>query len=212
MKFTKDEFCEKMQIERDSLRVYIQRRQVNLNELGEINDADELNARFIARRQTKLAKKVVGKEAKMKPEKPVKEKPKKPENEAFSRENTNRNELLEMDKEKGKLALEEKRNAIIIQQMEIAKKRGELIPTEIVRKLVVQQSEGTKIAYTEACESLILIFSQKRQLTAVEVSEIRKDFIGIVNTAINTSIDITNRNMTEIVKEFSEKRGVGQHG
>ena len=212
MKYTKAEFCLEMGLESKELSVYLGRRKVVLNDSGEIDDSDSVNYMFMQKRKEKLKKKESLGVVKKNVEKAKPEIPKKPQNEEFSRENTSRNELLEMDKQKSQLALEGKRNEITIQQMEIAKKRGELIPTDIVRKLIIQQSEGTKIAYIEASENLLLIFSQKKQLTAVEVSDIKKQFIDIVNTAINNSIDITKRNMGEIVKEFSQKRGVGQHG
>ena len=183
-----------------------------MNASGEIDDADPVNFMFLQKRMSKLERKVVGNPPKKKEEKAKPEPAKKPQNEEISRQNTNRNELLEMDKEKGKLDLNQRRNVIQMQELELAKKRGELIPTEIVRKLVIQQSEGTKIAYTEACENLIVILSQKKQMTSDEVSDIRKQFMAIVNSAIDTSIEITKRNMVEIVKEFSQKRGVGQHG
>jgi hypothetical protein len=212
MKYTRGEFCAQMKVVSKDLSKYLTRRKVVLNDSGEIDDADPVNKLFVQKRQIILEKKAVGNTGKKKIEKVKKEPVEKPQNEAFSRENTTRDELLKMDKEKFELALVEKRNAITMQQMEIAKKRGEQIPTEIVRKLVIQQAESSKISYTEACENLLLIFAQKRELSAVEVSDIKKQFIDIVNSAIDNSISITKRNMTEIIKEFSAKRGVGQHG
>ena len=212
MKYTRAEFSEKTKIEDKNITVYLLRRKLVLNASGEIDDADPVNFMFLQKRMSKLERKVVGNPPKKKEEKAKPEPAKKPQNEEISRQNTNRNELLEMDKEKGKLDLNQRRNVIQMQELELAKKRGELIPTEIVRKLVIQQSEGTKIAYTEACENLIVILSQKKQMTSDEVSDIRKQFMAIVNSAIDTSIEITKRNMVEIVKEFSQKRGVGQHG
>lgn len=197
-KHTKKEFSDLCGIETKALSVYISRGKVVVDG-DQIDDKHQINAAFLAKMQSKIKK-----EKPVAPEKPQKEKP-DPDNPDYS------DTLTQIAKEKGKLELLQRQNLIDLQRMEITKKRGELVPVSAVKSLIVLQSESTKTAYLQACDNLLIIISQKKQMSATELADTRKEFSKIVNKAIDDAVDSSKATLTGLVIDFQKKRGVGQH-
>jgi hypothetical protein len=214
---TKKEFAVKCGIKTNRLAIYIKRFKVEVNKDGSIDDSNPINVLFMEKCLSRHSKahniesNAHGTpiESEITPPAPLKAPSKKVENEAFSRQNT---KLVEIQEKKGGLDIEGKTNSIELQRIEIRKKRGELVPTESVKNLIIQHSESMKTSYSEASDNLIVIISHKKQLSSDEISDLRKQFTKIVNNAIDNAITFTMTGLRNVVNDFSQKRGVGQHG
>lgn len=211
-RLTHAEFAEKCGIGLDYLSVNKKRGKVKIDEYGFFDDTDEMNQLFLQKCLSRTKKEpktqAYSKESSKPLVKQSKQQPEKPENGEFSRENT----LTEIQREKGTLEIQLKNNSIELQRLEIKKKRGELVPTESVKNLIIQHSESIKTSYSEASDNLIVIISHKKQLSSEEVADIRSQFVKIVNRAIDNAINFTLSGLKNVVTEYSGKRGVGQHG
>lgn len=119
--------------------------------------------------------------------------------------------LYNLDMEKKAIDIRKAKRESELLEARQQKLNGELIPTELIKTLFVQHTENIKTAYTDGSENLIVILAQRKQMSSTEVSELKKDFIGIINKAIDGAIDTTKRTLNNIIKEYSQKRGVGQH-
>lgn len=108
------------------------------------------------------------------------------------------------------LDAEKKTEEIAILKVKKEKIQGILIPTELVKALIIHQSEALKVAYMEAVEGNIALFSQIAQLNADQIARLRKGLVQIVNKAITSSITHSKKTLNNIVKEYSETRGVGE--
>jgi len=86
------------------------------------------------------------------------------------------------------------------------------VPTEAVKSLVITHSESLKNAYYEACENLIIEMSTRKQFSSTEISELKTKLRELVNKALKNAIESSKVSMVKIVEDYSEKRGVGQHG
>lgn len=191
------------------LYTYVQRKQVIVGENELVDDGDQVNQLFLEKMRAKVRKPALPLPEKEitptgKPRAPLKE---EPEDEDDEEDQT----LLKISREKGNLDLMQRRNALELQKIEIQKKRGELVPTDSVLNLVVLHSESIKTAYVDASEKLILIIAARHQMDSAELTEVRNKFLTIINGAVDQSIDNSKKFLKSIVKEYSVKRGVGQH-
>jgi len=207
-RLTQPEFAEKCGIGLNYLSVNKKRSKVVVDEHGFVDDMNPINQLFLQKclsRPKKVSSEAV--EEITIPEK-KKKKDKKLENDEFSRQNT----LIKLQEEKGTLDIQVKNNSIQLQRLEIQKKKGELVPTESVKNLIIKHSESIKTSYSEASDNLIVIISHKKQLSSEEIADIRSQFVKIVNKAIDNAISFTLAGLKNVVTEYSQKRGVGQHG
>ena len=211
-RLTQPEFAEKCGIGLNYLSVNKKRGKVIVDEHSFVDDTNQINELFLQKclsRPKKETKILIHSNESAKPkEKQPKSPSKNVENDEFYRENT----LVEMQREKGSLEIQLKNNSIELQRLEIKKKRGELVPTESVKNLIIQHSESIKTSYSEASDNLIVIISHKKQLSSEEVADIRSQFVKIVNRAIDNAINFTLSGLKNVVTDYSGKRGVGQHG
>lgn len=217
---TKKDFAELCGMPSSRLAIYVQRGKVVYS--GDyVDDALEVNRAFLD--------KMVAKQGLMEPTKsPAKSKPgprkkdvkpsvkapAKPnttsENKGSPPSNLDQASLLELDKEKKALDIRKTAEQIEILKVKKEQLHGELIPTELVKALITTQSESQKIAFNEATENLIVIMSQKKEFSSAEVADIRSQLVLIINRAIDNSINESKKRLVNIVKEYSEKKGVGE--
>lgn len=195
------EFCNICGIESKHITTYASRKKIVLS--GDyVDDANQVNQLFISKRQIQLAKKSANPAA-------VKEKTgaidKKDDVEEVSG-------LVMLEKVKRDLDIVKKQNEIKLQEMEIKKRNGELVPTEAVKSLIIAHSESLKNSYYEAGENLIIDMSAVKQFSSVEVSELKTKLRDMVNKSLDSAIRTSKKSLAKIVDEYSEKRGVGQHG
>ena len=201
---TKNDFAKLCGLQPKNLYTYIDRKKVFvINNL--IDDTDQNNKLFLEKQRSKRG--LDGDQPEAVKTKVVKA----PKKESTDEEIRTKNTLTDLLKEKNGLEIHEKKNRIEMQKFEIQKKRGELIPTASVKSLVTLHSENMKTAYVEASDNLIVILAQRKGMSATELSDVRKQFLIIVNKAIDNAVDSSKRMLGVIVEEFSAKRGVGQH-
>lgn len=203
---TKSQFAALCGLLQKDLYIYIGRKKV-IVEGESIDDSNELNRLFMEKQR---AKRGVGDGAPEKKTKAAKVK-KEPKPEPTAEEIKNKDTLTDLLKQKNGLELQQRQNLIEIQKIEIQKKRGELIPTSAVKTVITLHSESIKSAYVEASDNLILLISQRKGFDSHEISDVKRKFVEIVNRAVDTAIDSTNKMLGTVISEFSTKRGVGQH-
>lgn len=206
-KYDKKEFSALCGLETKNLAVYIKRKKVNV--VAEmIDDKDPINAKFIEDQKARLRKTASPKPVKEpKQVKVAKDKPENTEDDAEDDENP----YAQAVQHKLSLDVAKRQNEIDLQKIEIQKKRGELVPVEAIRSLLVVHSESIKTAYVDAAEDLLVRISQRKQLTTVETAELRKELAETVNKAIDDAISASKKTLLGVTQDFMRKRGVGQH-
>lgn len=94
--------------------------------------------------------------------------------------------------------------------IDIAKKRGEVIPTELMNPLVLQHNHSITTNYKYVIDDFIRIFSAKYGLNVNEIAEIRGKMTESLNKAIDKTTETTINSIEIIVNQYAEKRGVGE--
>lgn len=94
--------------------------------------------------------------------------------------------------------------------IEIQKKRGEVIPSELVKPVFVQHNQSILSEFKNAADEVVLIFSKKRSLSVNEIAEVKGELVDCINSAIAKAIVASLKSVDSIVQEHTLKRGVGQ--
>lgn len=213
----------------NTLSIYIDRGKVNVTD-NEIDIDAPRNKDFIQKRKDKMrgakkapAKKVVSK-PKAKPNQvpdkklvveeakplPVKEKPQnKPDKKQREIEFEN-DGLYSLDKVKRGYEIDKLREEAELKRIQREKLQGILIPTELVKALLILHSKSISTAFHQAADNLLVEFSALKKLTTPETAKLRGIIISITNTAIINSIEQSKKGIGSIVDEYSETRNRGE--
>lgn len=97
-------------------------------------------------------------------------------------------------------------------EIEIQKKKGEVVPSELIKPVFLQHNQSIITEFKNATDELIRIFSKKRSLTVEEVAEIKGEATETINNAINKATFSTVKAVESIVLEHQDKKNVGEHG
>ncbi len=96
-------------------------------------------------------------------------------------------------------------------ELKEAKMNGELIPTELVQAVYMQQNQSFITSFNNSIDDFLTLFSKKKGLSHDETVAYRSEIIKIINEASKASIEITKTNIQNIIDEFTIKKEVGEH-
>ncbi len=120
-------------------------------------------------------------------------------------------EVFELDKKRKQAELSKSEEELELLRLKRAKSIGDVVPTDVIKTLIVLFSENIKNQYIESAENFLVIISQGKEFSSAEVSKYRSQLVLLVNRAVDGAIDSTKRNLKNIIEASSQKRGVGQH-
>lgn len=94
--------------------------------------------------------------------------------------------------------------------LDVAKKKGEVIPSELVKPVFLQHNQSIVTEFKNAADDIVRMFAKKKSLTVNEVAEITGELTSSINNAINKATTTTINSVDSIVNDFAEKKGVGE--
>ncbi|HBD94269.1 MAG: hypothetical protein US15_C0012G0016 [Candidatus Moranbacteria bacterium GW2011_GWF1_36_4] len=106
--------------------------------------------------------------------------------------------------------LEKKEQEIELNDWKIKKISGEVIPTDMVQIVFNQHCKSITTAFHQGVDNFIIEFAKKHEIDRNEIAKIRLTFIDIINQAILDSIKESKNAISNIIEEYSMKRGVGE--
>lgn len=92
-----------------------------------------------------------------------------------------------------------------------SKQYGLVIPTDSALSLIIHHSESLKIAYYEATEKQIVRLKATMGLNDEQVAAYRQYCTETINHALTDAIGHTKKQLKNIIREYADKRAVGQH-
>ncbi len=107
--------------------------------------------------------------------------------------------------------LEKKTVETRLLELKEKKLQGELIPTELVKAVFAQQTQSFITSFNNSIQDMLTLFSKKHTLNTNEISEMRGGIACIINESVDKAVDLTEKNIRNIVNEFTIKRDVGEH-
>ena len=97
-----------------------------------------------------------------------------------------------------------------IKKIEIAKKKGDVVPSELIGPLVLLHNQSILIAHKNADEEILTFIGHKYELTLEDMADTRQKMVNARNAAMQNATKATMKGLQNIITQFSEKRGVGQ--
>jgi SMC interacting uncharacterized protein involved in chromosome segregation len=97
-----------------------------------------------------------------------------------------------------------------LSRLKMEKIMGELIPTDLVKNLIMLHSRSIIMAFKNMIEQMIDRIAGKYKLSAGEIAALRKDSIDKLNTAVQSAINNSKTSLNNIVDEYSNARGAGE--
>lgn len=216
--YTKKEFAELCKQQTNYLSVQISRGKVKLNDAGKIDTEDLHNKAYLEKifgRMDFVPKAAVPKPAKKAPELQGED------FEGDDEEDMSMNELLN-DPNRKNLAYPELERIykylqgrkiekeMEVKQIEIEKKKGVVVPSELIKPVFLQHNQFIVTEFKNATDEIIRMIAKKKNLSVNEVAEIRGALTDTINESINKATISSQKNVTNLINDFSDKRGVGQ--
>lgn len=116
----------------------------------------------------------------------------------------------EQEAEIREISLEKDRETLEILKIKREKLMGTVIPTDAVRSTIMQLSKAFSTECKNANESFLSIIAKEFGIPQERLAYFRGLSIEIINKATDSAIDTSISQVKNIVKEYSEKRGVGE--
>lgn len=95
-------------------------------------------------------------------------------------------------------------------EIENAKKRGEVIPSALLKPVILQHNQSIVTQFKIAVDDLIRIFGTVMGLNTNDIAEIRGKCYTAINEAVDKASENTVNSIKTIIIEYSNKRGVGE--
>ncbi len=216
--YKRQEFAKKCGFSGGNLSNYIKRGKVILTNDGTIDSENLINAEFLLYREEQLRERTDEPEV-QKPEVPVKpKKAPKARPDEFDEHKYNSNKLPKVTNDYDSLTNRVKRQELLKKEadtqlllLRIAKQRGEHIPTDLVKEIVIQQSHAFITAFKNSLDDFITMIAKDKGMSVDEIAKYRGGLIKTINSTTSKAVETAKSNVKKIVKEYSESREVGEH-
>jgi hypothetical protein len=95
-------------------------------------------------------------------------------------------------------------------EIENAKKRGEVIPSQLLAPVILQHNQSIVTQFKIAVDDLIRIFGTVMSLNTNDIAEIRGKCYEAINHSVDKASENTVNSIKTIIIDYSNKRGVGE--
>jgi len=215
---SKKDFATLVNLETKNLATYIGRKKVIVGENGLIDDKDPINKAFIKTRSTKQSEKQIinhitkfgkatGADA---------DEDDEPDNggkiiDLSTPDAAKKSmDVLESIEKYQKFKAEKVERETYKLDIELAKRRGEIIPAELVKPIFLQHNQFIITTFKNAAEDIIRNIAKIHELSNADVAGLRGDLVKSINQAVKEAIDMSLGSVDDILNEFVVKKGVGQ--
>ena len=120
--------------------------------------------------------------------------------------------ITQADLERSKLILdnEKKEKEIEKLKIQIAKLNGEVIPTELVKLVLIQNNKAQLVNFKQGADNLLIEFIAMKGLSSKEQAILKGKIIAIANTSNENAIKDSMKQIKNIINEYSSTRGRGE--
>lgn len=191
------------------LSIYIGREKVVLTGDDYINDTDEKNRLFLEKHSNKEVKEPI-----VKSKEPVKKDSNIDESNTESEDEQKidpAKPLYQIEREKKIADLEKTKAETVYKELQIAKIKGQQIPTELVKSVVSILSKSLVSAFKDGSDLMLIEISKRKKLSGTETAELKGLFTKIINESSIKAMAEARKGIKIIANDFSEKREVGEH-
>lgn len=207
--FSKSEFAELCGMKATAFSNAIKRGKVKVNAEGKIDDKEEMNSSFLKIKLLEKRSKLAAEQDEDRSEEEMEEQMtvldavanEKMDDVGDAFGLTNKIKQQQLNKLVEEVAVLKAKNE---------KMQGEVIPTDLVKMVIVQHTKSIVSEFYNAADSLLMKVSKIKGLDRNEMAELRGELVGVINTASTDSIVSSKKMIKNIVNEYATKRGRGE--
>lgn len=205
--YQKKEFSELCGIKRNDIAIYIKRRKVVLNNNDLIDTENTVNMSFLEKRLSLIKKQTLSEPR----QKSVTEIKKNTTDNTHEPEETSTGQsYTESERQLKYLDTIKRQKEIEKLDIEIAKKRGEVVPSELIKPVFLQHNQSILTEFKNGIDEILRVFAKKSSLSVNQIAELKGEMVQIINHSVNKAIVTSENSVEVIISEHAEKRGVGQ--
>ena len=97
-------------------------------------------------------------------------------------------------------------------QIEIQKKKGEVVPVELIKPVILQHNQSILTEFKNAGDEILRIMSKKYSFSVEDLAYCKGEFVKTINNSMSKAILATTKSIDSIIQSHIEKKGVGEHG
>lgn len=117
---------------------------------------------------------------------------------------------FKLELEQKRLDIEKRREEIRQLKLKNEKLEGELIPAELVKDIFRYNSKAMTTAFSQALENYLIVLGSEVKMNSSQMAKMRKQIVTTTNEAITEGVKLSLKQITELVNEFSQRRGKGE--
>jgi len=192
---SKKEFGELVGKPTKELSVYVSRRKIIVSEGELIDPLDPINKAFLQK---------FGGIKSAKPDKVAPSAPEEQDDESPDSEGVN--PLLVSDRRYKHFSAEQKKKSVELIEIDIARKRGELIPPDLIKPLFHQHNQSILVEFKNMMDEELRFIAKEYSLSVDHVALIKGRWVKGLNDAMDRSKKTTAKGIANIVEDYSEKK------
>lgn len=97
-------------------------------------------------------------------------------------------------------------------QIEIQKKKGEVVPVELIKPVILQHNQSILTEFKNAGDEILRIMSKKYSFSVEDLAFFKGELVKTINNSMSKAIYATTKSIDSIIQSHIEKKGVGEHG
>lgn len=194
-RFTQKEFASECGVGTNYISSYTGQGYLKVDEDGFYDSEEPVNARFLAKRLARP------------PKKKDEDTPKQPINPKTGEEIPTYEDSERLVKYFDSLKREKEVEKL---QIEIDKKKGEVIPSELIEPFFLLHSQSLTTEFKNAMEDSLRNICHLYSVSIADVADFKGYITKRINEALDKATDSTVRQMKQLIQEYADKRGIGE--
>lgn len=118
--------------------------------------------------------------------------------------------MRELDRIKKSLDIQKATEEIELLKIKKEKAQGIVIPLDLTKDLFSRHIKNMVVEFDNASDRILTMISSKHRLSNEDVAKYRGQIKKEINRAVGETTEATKKEISIIVNEFAEKRGVGE--
>lgn len=194
-RFTQKEFASECGVGTNYISSYTGQGYLKVDEDGFYDSEEPVNARFLAKRLARP------------PKKKDEDTPKQPINPKTGEEIPTYEDSERLVKYFDSLKREKEVEKL---QIDIDKKKGEVIPSELIEPFFLLHSQSLTTEFKNAMEDSLRNICHLYSVSIADVADFKGYITKRINEALDKATDSTVRQMKQLIQEYADKRGIGE--
>lgn len=120
--------------------------------------------------------------------------------------------MSKLNKKKLVVEIQKKQREIALLRLREEKLNAIVIPTELVKVMFSQHTRSISTGFKNSLDNILTLIAKQAGLNINQIAELRGKLVGEINTAVDKSVIESKKNLNNIIKEFVERKEVGERG